>query len=206
MNKAPTCLAMVFLAGTGVLMVATRGRTDPLLDRRTADYLENGATGRAIAAVTATLAGGRQGAELTLALSASGPFVDPVPGFEGIRGANLITARELDAIVRERRIGVRTRAAGSNLTTRGTWRVGRRGPIPMRRLVKGRIVWDSRSERDYVLELVISGGRVQDGTYATEVIVDGRPRLRVRYEARGGAGRILSLASLDDHPLRAVRP
>lgn len=201
MRSVPYILLLVLacaIAGT----LLDGNRSDTPLDGRDDLYYENGTSGRAIATVRTDLSRrGSREACLDLAIRATGPFVDPVPGFEGIRGANRITARELDDITRGRRISIATKSADGT-AVHGSWRAGARGRIPQRKLVRGKVVWNGWSDREYVIELLLSSGNVGPGRHEMTVVVDRRDRLRVRFTFDGNRGTIDSIESLDEHPLR----
>ncbi len=134
---------------------------------------------------------------LELVISAVGPQVEPIPGWQGVRGANRHTAEQIENILTGRfSFVVKTQSADGVAPWFGRWREGRRGKIPERRLVKGRIDVDAVTPRDYPLELIVETGGVRPGKQTTELWFDGVPRLRVTYLIAGNEARIVGFASL----------
>ncbi len=150
---------------------------------------------RTLAWIRAELrAAGPDRAELVLRASAVAPLVEPPPGWEGLGGANGITARELGALLEEDAIGLLT--SGGSLAeprrTRAT--AGARGQVPVRRLrPAGELDWDARGPDESVLELVLESGPLAEGEYRAEVVARGRARLSVEFEWNGLGGRISAL-------------
>src|SRR5262245_53592917 len=74
---------------------APAARGESTLDTRRLLFREDEQPSRVVAEVTATLVRDREGAlRLRFLASATGPHVDPAPGWEGVRGVNRITAEE----------------------------------------------------------------------------------------------------------------
>jgi hypothetical protein len=133
---------------------------------------------------------------LELVISAIGPQVEPIPGWRGVRGANRHTAEQIENILTGRfSFVVKTEAEGA-APWFGRWREGRRGTIPERRLVDGRIDCEAVTPRAYPLELIVETGGVREGKQTTELWFDGVPRLRVSYVIAGNEARIVGFASL----------
>ena len=151
----------------------------------------------------------RQGQQraLLINISAVGPFVDPIPGFRGVRGANRYTAEELDLILSgQQAISVHTTHLESASHWTGSYESGERGHLPERRLKpNGRIDFQAVTELDYPLHLTIDTGEIRQGTQQTEVIVDGVPRLRVTFEVDGNDAHIVGFESLGDPEHLPVR-
>jgi hypothetical protein len=162
-----------------------------VLDARRERFVEDEAGGRTLAALDVELVrdGGR--ARLSLVAHAEGPEVDPVPGLAGVRGANRITARELDRIASGRLLEVRTRRLDlDGAAIEGEYRVVRRGGVPERRvLADGRIDVAAKTE-ELALALGVDGGAVDPGRFATELTLGGRVRLSVEFRFDGERGAI----------------
>jgi hypothetical protein len=179
-------------------LAAVAGET--VLDARRADVREDEGGGRAVAEARACLVRDGDGIRLRVVASALGPFVDPPPGFEGVRGANAITAREMESILREGAIRARTRVRGADRAPTFRFREGRRATFPERRRLPARGgVSPPRPGREVLLaELVAESDPLGEGVHETEFLVRDVPRLVVRYVVSGGAGKILELRS--GHP------
>ncbi|KAF0245373.1 MAG: hypothetical protein FD180_1688 [Planctomycetota bacterium] len=191
-----------------VLFAGCRAPADPaeasprcapvVLDERRLDFTEDEGSGRVVADVRAFLLLEDGRVRLRISASAVGPRVDPVPGFQGIRGANRIAAEELQSILRKERGMLATRRGTGVETERG--REARRGRIPERRLnPDGTLDLDAESREEFPLEAVFETAPPGDGVYTTELVVDGRPRLRVVYRVKDNSGRISALEAVDGH-------
>jgi len=171
------------------------------LDRRSERYIEDEPGGRSLAGVELVLERVESGAQLALRLAADGPRVDPIHGFEGRRGVNRITARELTRLEQERGVEVRTvrRGAAEVGAHAGDISIVRTGHLPERRVAPdGNVDLAAMSHESFALELALSAAPVGVGEWRTELWVGGRPRLRVDYHFDGHAGRI---QALDSDPL-----
>ena len=183
------------------------GASIEVLDSRRAPYVEDEPGGRVLADVTARLVRESDHARLLLSISAEGPQVDPVPGIAGIRGANRITARELGRIESERSLEIETRALDGGAAVLGCYRVARRGRVPERRVERdGRVDSEALGARDAVLDLALDSGPVSAGARETLLVVDGRARLRVRFDFDGRGGRIAAIESLPRVPTPEGQP
>ena len=184
---------------------------DATLDRLEGYYFEDNGSGRRLARLDARLVRDQAAARLELTISSLGPLVEAAPGWEGRHGGNRITAREMSFII-ERKLGEVSTREVTALDQRGSVRrakpsgyegrleAGRRGRVPERRLVDGKLVFDGWSERTYILELEARSAPLGVGTHSTEIIIAGVPRLRVttRLERTpdGLHGTVLELGSL----------
>ncbi|MGE3167145.1 MAG: hypothetical protein AB7O52_19740 [Planctomycetota bacterium] len=131
-------------------------------------------------------------------ISPIGPLVDPAPGFAGTRGANLITAEELEVVLRSSP-AVSTFESASRATTQGRMREIERGRIPIRRLLAdGQLDLEAQTTREYPLILELTSGWVPAGSYHTELLIRGEPRLRLGFEVGAEGGRITGFESLSD--------
>jgi hypothetical protein len=170
-----------------------------IVDERRLDYAEDEGTGRRLAAIHAVLE--RRGATIALRVTAAaiGPQVDAIPGWQGIRGANRITAEELGAIVEKGRMRVETDGAGLREPLLGAASPGRRGRVPeRRRSAGGSIDVGATTEVDYTLELIAATPPLGNGLRRTRLVVDGVPRLEVTTFTRGDRGRILDVRALHE--------
>jgi hypothetical protein len=139
---------------------------------------------------------------LELVISAVGPQVQPIPGFAGMRGANRQTAEQIENILTGHfSFAVKTTAADGSPPRYGTWRAGRRGAVPQRRLgPDGRIDFLAVTPREYPLELIVETGGLGEGRQTTELWFDGMPRLRLTYQVTGKQVRIVAFDSLGHAP------
>jgi hypothetical protein len=169
------------------------------LDERRFDYLEDEPTGRVLAEIRARLE--RQGGDAVLRVTASaiGARVDPVPGWQGVRGSNRITAEEIASISANGRLCVETDVDGA-AARRGSARTGRRGRIPERRIgADGSIDVTAQTAAEYPLELIAETAPLGAGVHRTRLVLDGRPRLEIVTTTRGADGRILEIRAIDEH-------
>jgi hypothetical protein len=171
-----------------------------VLDARTAPYIEDEPGGRALALIGARLERDGGLARLHLQVAADGACVEPVPGFQGVRGSNRITARELDRLARAGTLEVWTASDATPETpSEGLARIARRGRVPERRVgAAGELELGALGSEELALELAIDAGRFGPGRYATRVVVAGRPRLEVRFHFDGREG---AIDAIDPHPV-----
>src|SRR5262249_44117254 len=149
-----------------------------VLDACSYDYPEDEGTGRILAVITTVLERNDAGITLRVAASAIGPRLDPVPGWQGVRGGNRITAEEIESSVSKPRIRVETDAGGHGTPVLGSVRAGRRGRIAeRRRLPDGSIDVTATTAAEYPIELVAETPPLADGRQHTRLVVDGKPRL-----------------------------
>lgn len=143
---------------------------------------------------------------LQITIGATGPFVEPIGGYRGIRGANRYTAEELGMILRgEHAVQIVTEYNGDRDRIQGQFAEGRKGRIPERRLLPdGRIDYLGMTPDVYPLELIIDTNAGTPGQRTTLVIVDGQARLRCRYNIENGRITNLEVQSLgSDHHVAA---
>ncbi len=127
--------------------------------------------------------GGR--VELVLRASASHPLVEPAPGWEGIRGANAITARELGALLDEGLVELVTSGPALAGPRRSPAVAGARGHLPRRGFFPdGALDWNAGAAEQSVLELVLGSGPLEPGAYRSEIVARGRPRLTVEWDGQ----------------------
>ncbi len=196
-----TGLAFVLAVG-GVLYLMQQPR-DEILDETYADYLEDEQTNRILAGIQVQLRRAGDETRVHLTASAQAANVDQVPGYRGLRGANHITARELEKTLTSGQLRIVTQHAESSTKHFGTCWPGRRGRIPERRVDEnGKLLLRALSKREYLLEVHGRSVALPDGEHDTYVEVKGVPRLRVRTVVREGMGQIVSVQSLGGHNLR----
>lgn len=184
-----SCIALLL----ALIVLGCNPAAEPVvLDWRSLPYIEDEPEGRRLAGLEARLERAGERAGLTLTVAADGREVDPISGFQGARGSNRITARELGRIAREQRLEVRTSARGdSGDPVAGHYRVTRTGRLPERRLrPDGVIELEAESAEEFALQLTVEAGLIGSGEWITELVLAGRPRLRVRYTFDGVEGRI----------------
>lgn len=173
------------------------------LDSARHDYRDHD-DGRTNAAVRAAVRPEGDTTLLELTVSALGPLVEPPRGFEGISGANRITAEELEMLLDGRRtLSGETLHAATGMLDAGTFREGSRGRLPVRRLLcDGRIVYHGLTRDELPLELILQSRLDGDGDHWVTWRVDGIPRLRVTVEVHRGEARIVRIDGLDPAPPR----
>lgn len=193
----------LFVAGILAITAIWIAASEPAaleLDELTADYLEDENSGRVLAEIRAKLTPSR----LSLAISAQGARVDPIPGFQGVAGSNHITARELESLVSGDDLSVVTRQDGKQLV--GSYRPVRWARIPERRFEGGRLIVDAKTRGARLVELVVEAPLFATGEQSIYLVVGLAPRLRIEVaiERVDGRlrGRILDIVSLSAHPVR----
>ena len=170
-----------------------------ILDRRSADFREDEEDSRVVAALEATLSRKDGHTTLSIRTSALGTRVDPPRGFEGIRGANHIAAREIASILAKGRAEVRV-AGPAGSTSSGRVIGGLRGGIPERRLLPdGRVEHAPAGGVEQIVEAVFEAGLPGEGSFAVEVLVEGHVRVRVGCRIDAVGGRIRHLRSVAEH-------
>jgi len=174
-----------------------------VLAARVADYVDEGDGGRVHAEIGAELRRAAGGQRLWLRLSATGSRVDPVPGFEGVRGANRITARELGQLLDAGELRLRTRRRGTAAAVDGDFRVTRRGRVPIRATAAdGGVDLHAETTQEFVLEVVADSGALGDGEFVAEVLARGVPRLRVCFTL-GAQPALTTIEALDGEDVRS---
>lgn len=197
---ACAALLMAALAPGGTPAASTAHLGPPPLAERRLDFREDTGSDRVIAEVQARLLERDGGVVLEVTASAVGPQVEPPAGFAGRQGGNRITAQEIRGILARRTLRVLTWQDGAPAPWPGAYREGRRGRLPERRiLADDRLALEAETESVVALELVAESGPLRAGTYRTEFVVNGVPRLRVEFRVgrrRGWTGEILGLEGL----------
>ncbi len=151
--------------------------------------------GRVLAVVEIVATGG---GEVEMRISAVGASVEPIPGFEGVRGGNRFTAEQLAHLLSGRfPVKIETESVATSERQPGSVAAGRYGRLPERRLeADGRINYLAQSRRQYPLEMIVRSGRLSPGEHRTEVVVNGSPRLRLTYRVAGRAVEVIGFASV----------
>ena len=201
MLKAMRTLCTFAWAIMTVVVLARLNRPDPayldlVLDQVQADYVEDEGTNRVLAGLHLQLRShwGTGKTHLLLRISADSPNVDPVPGYRGVRGANHITARELERALREGHLRLITMHADSNKKHVGRFWAGRRGRLQERRIDDdGKLLLNAESEHDYLLAVHGESVSLPDGEHETFVEVKGVPRVLIRTTVSGERGRIVGV-------------
>jgi hypothetical protein len=178
-----------------------------LLDSRHVDYLEDEGTGRRLAELRLDLACKAGAVSLRIVATAVGPRVDPVPGWQGVAGANRITAEELGSILRRGRLSVEVDGVAPGEPGLGTVHGGRRGHIPeRRRRADGEIDFSALTAEEYPLELVAITPPLGSGARRTRLLLDGKSRLEVTTFTGRDRGRIREVRMLSEHDEARVGP
>jgi hypothetical protein len=178
-----------------------------LLDSRRVDYLEDEGTGRRLAELRLELVREAGAVSLRIVATAAGPRVDPVPGWQGVAGANRITAEELASILRRGRLSVEVAGVAPGEPGSGTVHGGRRGRVPeRRRRTDGGIDLDALTCEEYPLELVAITPPLGSGARRTRLLLDGKPRLEVTTFTGRDRGRIREVRMLSEHDEARVGP
>lgn len=172
------------------------------LDARRDLYREDAAAARPVAAIAATLWRRGDAIELEVEVAAVGDGVVPLPGVEGAPAANLRTAEELHALLRDGALWLETRPAaagdGAASARRGELRAVERGHVPARRLRPDGRVEGRASAAELPLRVRFASGDLPGGTCRTVLVAGGVPRLCVDCERTGASARILAIASLGE--------
>lgn len=178
-------------AGGAYLSFAAGPPPERVLAEARFDYHEEHGTGRVVAEVNATLRSRGDGAELAFSTSALGSLVEPLPGFEHVRGANLQTAFELEALIAENALAIETHSTGSDAAViEGVLLPVELGTLPQRRMrADGSIDYDAQSPLLPLTARFVSGA-LPEGEWRSEVRVYGRVRLAIDFAFEDGVGEI----------------
>jgi hypothetical protein len=148
--------------------------------------------------------------ELRLKPSAVGPEIEPTPGFQGVRGANLRTALELDGLLADGSLAIETRPLDDGAALEGGLVSAIRGSLPVRVLARdGSIDWNARTPGSRVLELTLTSGPLPPGRHSTALRVRGNLRLAVEHGfdgERAWIGRVRDLPEPGEQPIPASLP
>jgi hypothetical protein len=218
MRRALLVAALIPFAWTASFIASPRrectGPTAPeaaapavLLDSRRIDYFEDEGTGRRLAELRVVLERDPGGVSLRIVASAVGPRIDPIPGWQGVSGANRITAEELASILSRGRLSVEVDGVAPGEPGLGTVHGGRRGRIPeRRRQPDGEIDFSALTGEVYPLELVAVTPPLGSGVRRTRLLLDGQPRLEVTTFSGRDSGRIREVRMLSEHDDAKVGP
>ena len=172
-------------------------------DERTALYSEDAAIPRPVAHVRARTVASGADLRLELSVSALGDGIDPLPGLEGVSGANLRTAEELDRLLRERGLQLVTRVDGRSEP--GVLLAVQHRRLPARRLrPDGHLDLRTETETVWPACATFATSALPDGISWSYLEADGNPRLAVQVARTGTTARILAIDSLRE-PAPRVR-
>jgi len=175
---------------------------DRVLDAVVADYHEDAPGGRPIAALAARLLGRGGVRWLELVVAARGPRVVPLPGLEGVHGANLKTAQELHRLLRDGRLRPLVRDAARREAGSGTVVAVETERLPARRLrADGDVDLAASTQAAWPVEVVIASDPLPEAACTFELLVDGVSRLRVGIDG----STIASIESLGEPPFPLLR-
>lgn len=188
------CLAIVPLA-FGPLVAPPTASHGPL--ERTALYLEDAPIPRPVAQVQAGIATCPGGPQLQLTVAAMGDGVDALPGIEGVPGANLRTAEELDRLLGQGALRLVTRNGTGECI--GELIEVRRGRLPARALrTDGRLVFDAVTTGDLPVAVTFASAPLPDGESWSYLEADGVPRLAVQVQCTASGAEVLAIESLGE--------
>ncbi|HEU4419401.1 MAG TPA: hypothetical protein VFT55_10710 [Planctomycetota bacterium] len=173
------------------------------LDERTALYLEDAAIPRPVASVDTKVVASGADIHLVVSVSAIGACIDPLPGLDGVSGANLRTAEELDRLLREQGLQLVTRIDGRSEP--GTLLSVQHGRLPARRVrPDGRLDLRTETEAVWPTCATFASSNLPDGESWCYLEADGVPRLAVLVARSGATAKVLAIDSLRE-PAPAVR-
>lgn len=204
MTCSPTVLTVAIAVAVAVWQSAyaaappdTRdpSETKPVRDATPSGVYRDTDDDRPLAALQFQRTAGDNG-PLEIEISASGADVAPIPGYRGIAGGNQYTAEELERILTGvYDVRIRT-IAPSGAAVTGFMRPGRVGRLPERRFRPGApLDFLARSAVPRPLSLIVDTAHSLSGPAATEVLVNGVPRLSVDYSLDRGRLVIHSIRS-----------
>jgi hypothetical protein len=199
-----TCLITGSLVALHLL---SAGAPQPSSDERTALYLEDAAIPRPVAKVGAKVVANGADLHLVVSVAALGAGIDPLPGLEGVSGANLRTAEELDRLLREQGLQLVTRIDGRSRP--GTLLLVQHGHLPARRVrPDGRLELHAETEARWPTRVTFATSNLPDGESWSYLEADSVPRLAVQVERQGAFARVLAIDSLREPtpPVRSGGP
>ncbi len=161
----------------------------------TAVYLEDAPGARPVAAIDAALIGAAADTRLRLQVRACGDQVVPVPGFDGVHGANLRTAEELHRLLREDQLRLVVRVNGSSQP--GELLAVEYAPLPTRRLgADGTLTPNAITAGEWPVAVTFLSPPLSPGETWCYLLAEDSPRLAVQVIGIGGVGRIAAIESL----------
>ncbi len=191
------------LVAGSLLVLRFVGTAPRRLDEKTALYFEDAAIPRPVAHVRASVLVTSERPHLVLDISALGDGVDALPGLEGVPGANLRTAEELDRLLREQSLQLVMRCAG--ISVPGSLVDVRRERLPARRLLAdGRLELQTTTAAVLPVCVTFASSALPAGTSWHYLQANGVPRLAVQVDTTAGTARIVAIDSLRE-PAPAVR-
>lgn len=165
-----------------------------VLDARTAAYLEDAEVPRPVASVRAELVEAGGAVRLRVAVAALGDEVAPLPGLEGVHGANLRTAEELERLLREDALRLVLRRSGREVA--GEDVVVERARLPARRVgAGGRLELDAATAAEWPVRATFTSPPLPAGESWCYLVADGHPRLAVGARCSTDGVRITTIES-----------
>lgn len=197
MHTACRLLLLMMMMSAGRAAAQEGGSDAPggriLLATRNMAYLEN-ADGRPVASVTARLVCTPGGVCLVLGLAAEAPGLVPPRGYRGRRGANVVTARELQALLRDPGLTLRPRTGPESVPSSGRVVAVERGLLPIRRLrPDGSLEHQGRTARLLTRRVVLETSPIPPGHHRWALQAGGRALLLLGFQVEPGGGRLTEL-------------
>jgi len=187
-------LAAFLLATVPFVPFVPSGHPERVLDTRRAPYYEDAAVPRPIASVLAELIDEAGTMRLRVTVSALGDEVDALPGLEGVHGANLRTAEELDRLLRDDELRFVLRTAGESVA--GALVAVARDHLPARRIdADGRLELEAQTTAQWPVRATFVGPPLPEGASWSYLEADGMPRLAVACTTTANGGRIVAIES-----------
>ena len=172
-------------------------------DERTALYMEDAPIPRPVASVRAKVVASGADIHLEVSVGALGAGIDPLPGLEGVSGANLRTAEELDRLLREEGLQLVTRKNGRSEP--GTLLSVQHARLPARRLrPDGHLELQAETEAVWPTRATFATSNLPEGESWCYLEADSVPRLAVQVTRAGAFARVLAIDSLRE-PAPVVR-
>jgi hypothetical protein len=194
----------LFAAGSlATLQLLSAGVTEHCFGERTALYMEDAPIPRPVASVRAKVVASGADLHLVVSVSALGAGIDPLPGLEGVSGANLRTAEELDRLLREQGLQLVTRIDGRGEP--GTLLAVQHARLPARRVrPDGHLELRTETEATWPVSATFATSNLPEGESWCYLEADSVPRLAVQVARSGAFARVLAIDSLGE-PAPVVR-
>ena len=174
----------------GTPATRTPGR---VLDARHAWFLED-EDSRRVAALRAEIREGADGVRLRLDIRAEAPGVEPPPGWEGVAGANRISARELGRLLAEGGVEARLTRLQDGARTAVTLAAGAPRSLPVRTLgPDGRVDFEARTAEPLVPSATIDSEPLSPGRYQLTLSTEGEVRLVCGVRVGAASAAVLGL-------------
>src|SRR5262245_14061679 len=186
----------LFAAGSLVTLQLLSARvTERCCDERSALYMEDAPIPRPVASVRARVVASGADIVLEVSVAALGAGIDPLPGLEGVSGANLRTAEELDRLLREQGLQLVTRIDGRSRP--GTLLGVQYARLPARRVRRdGRLELQTETEATWPTRATFATSNLPEGESWCYLEADSVPRLAVQVTRTGAFARVLAIDSL----------